>query len=789
MNDVPSKTERIRQAVADNLRYALSGRFLRHTGPAPAKSCPVPADFFGICVAAAPDPSGDDLIVAALKDLGLSRVRIDLSYASLERPDAERLLERLLTESFSVCLHPVQPPAEAARLASPESQAAWRAFISRILDRYGARIDCLEIGSTCNRQKWTRASIFEFPVLWAIAREEAQRRHVRVMGPNVTDFEPVYNLALLGTLRRRGQLPGLHSDNLFVERATEPETYDHKILGRQAAGLLKLNLVRKAQLLQDIGQWSGVPLTVCTHVSWSLRRIARFLDDSEGKQADYVARYACLAAASGALARLYWGPLIGQREGLIDDGTDQFPDLFHVTFYGQANGALSQWRRRPAFSAYQAAIQWLAGATFKRALPTGPNLFIFEFEKPGTRIHVAWTTNGYRALTRDCYPDPSLRAEARCYSRDGQRLDQPPATIGESPVYWIWTLPPAQPGACGSGKADMAPPAAAKAARMPQVLSRLRFANTLATHADAAVSTRFLALTFDRFDEGAPGTDSATCTGMFLTEWNGQRLDGRQLLDLCRQSPVNGSMMRDARNQVWTVSAPWNPALQLVIKRFAIRQGQRTILDMGKPDKAVRSWNGAHELLRRGIATPLPLAFFHRCHAPAYAPCYFVCLSHAPCLSARDALTAFSRGATDFQGLDISVFYDALSTFLRCLHDRGVLFRDLSAGNVLFKIRAPGRPEFSLIDTARVRLFPRPLTAGERLQDLKRLCHPLDGQNQVTFLARYMQQAGFELRAWMQAPFALYNAKHKVKRWIKPLREFSFRRPEPPRKTGSNCRK
>ncbi len=187
-------------------------------------------------------------------------------------------------------------------------------------------------------------------------------------------------------------------------------------------------------------------------MAWSLRRIARQLDRVEEKQADYLARYACLAAASGALRRLYWGPLIGQREGLIDDGTSDYPDIPHVTYYGHCRGRLADYRVRPAFAAMQTVQKFLAGAEFRRKIPTGPGLEILEFQRlpsasaslpsgirnqPSAILHAVWTTNGNAAEAASCYPLETLAA-AQVVSRDGRRLDPAPPLFGESPVYLVW---------------------------------------------------------------------------------------------------------------------------------------------------------------------------------------------------------------------------------------------------------------------------------------------------------------------------------------------------------------
>ena len=384
--NAPAGAAGIRTAfIGHNLKFLLTGGYHLPGGHRPVPGSAVPADFFGVCVAANADPAGDDYILARLRELGIRHVRLDYAYESPGGP-GERLLERLLADGIRVCLHLVQPVAEAAAMAKPDARDRWRAFVRGVLSRQGPRLEMIEVGATVNRRRWCGYRLAGFLAAWWIASSEAARADVRLAGPNVTDFEPVYNVALLGILRSIGALPAVHTDNLFVERATEPEAYDHKIAGRALAPLLTYNLLRKAALLRRIAVDAGVPQTMCTHVAWSARRIARVLADVEEKQADYTTRYLALAAAGGALARVYWGPLIGQREGPIDDGTDEYPEIPHVTFYGQANGSVSEYRLRPAFAALRTAAARLGGTTFRRALPTRRGLTILEFDGPAGRL-------------------------------------------------------------------------------------------------------------------------------------------------------------------------------------------------------------------------------------------------------------------------------------------------------------------------------------------------------------------------------------------------------------------
>jgi hypothetical protein len=44
-------------------------------------------------------------------------------------------------------------------------------------------------------------------------------------------------------------------------------------------------------------------------------------------------RYLALAASSGALRRVYWGPLICSRDGLVDDGVEGYPEIDQDSHY------------------------------------------------------------------------------------------------------------------------------------------------------------------------------------------------------------------------------------------------------------------------------------------------------------------------------------------------------------------------------------------------------------------------------------------------------------------------
>ncbi|NLB56461.1 MAG: hypothetical protein GX811_12015, partial [Lentisphaerae bacterium] len=541
MNFVLDNLSALPRLVSDNCAYFFGKYPLSDVSHLPAAELEIPEDFFGICIAPSANPGYNDYLIQTLKGLGLKNVRVDMmeTYATTV---SKEFLERLHNEGFNICLHIVQRPMHAFNADKPQVNKQWRATLIKLLDLFGAKIEFVEIGSTVNRRKWTGYTIPSFLKTWNTAYDECKSRNIQVAAPNVTDFEPPYNITLLAAMRRMNKLPDYHTNNLFAERATEPEAFDHKILGTRLAPLHKFNFVKKARLLSHIAKSNNVKHTISTHVSWSLRRIARTLENTEEHQADYVSRYVCLSAISGGLSRMYWGPLIGQREGLIDDGTDYFPEMPHVSFYEKANGSVENYRLRPAFHAYKNAISFLSGSKYEGSAGRDPNLELHKFTHNSKFFHVVWTRNGRRALLSDCYPQSSIEG-ATFYSRDGIKLMEPPDTITESPTFISWENEPT-------------------AGNFPKTLRELNFAGGSERKFSAIESKGFF--------------------GVLTTELNGKKI-GADFFEPSKLREAETELLRDTRNRIWEIKASSDT---FVVKYYRPRNRARRILNMfrhGKP--------------------------------------------------------------------------------------------------------------------------------------------------------------------------------------------------------------
>ena len=99
-----------------------------------------------------------------------------------------------------------------------------------------------------------------------------------------------------------------------------------------------------------------------------------------------------IAASTGALGQVYWGPLICSRDGLINDGSTGYQVIDNVTFYKQIRGDLSGFEIREAFYAYANIIKLLAGSTCVQAVNADKGLHHFIFEtKEQKQLHIVWT--------------------------------------------------------------------------------------------------------------------------------------------------------------------------------------------------------------------------------------------------------------------------------------------------------------------------------------------------------------------------------------------------------------
>lgn len=709
------------------LRYVFAGRLALPDGHLPEAKHLVPEDFVGVGVTTSDDSAVDDYILQQLHELKIKQVRLDYTYGDEGGP-VTRLLERLLATEIKVLLHLVQPFTEAQQMKTGSAQLRWREFVQTAASRFGARVSAIEVGSTSNRRRWAGYDTESFYNTWRIAYEEIKSRHIKLAGPNISDFEPLHNIAVLTRLRRDNQLPDIHTNNLFSERVTEPERFDHRIFGTKLAMRLKVNLVKKARILKKITQDFGVKEFISPAAFWTLPRIHRVLVNGEEKQADYLSRYLTLLAASGAMQQAYWGPLICHREGLIDDGYETYPELERITHYRSVLGQRQDFRLRPAFYAMQNFIRLIPGSLYEGPLATAEAIEVHAFRSKDKLIHVLWTANG-QAMPMHALYAPTQLDTVEVITRDGQVADEQPEFVTETPVFLCWPA---------SAKIEL------KAS--PNVRERV----SIYRHAPGKNLYEF---------------EQDGWKGLLIAENAEQAAELKQKLHPAYlPKATEANTLRKARNIIWRLDDLLDKTV--VIKKPLRMPPHKLLLDRLKPCKSRRSWNAAAELLRRGIPTGLPIAYFERTDDKTLTENYYLCDLVDHDFSARDILTAFNDGATEYQGVGEDDLYQQLSHFLLDLHGRGVFFRDLAGGNILIKKQADGKLDFTLIDINRARFFNRNATLSERLSDLTRICNKLHWSGREKLVGHYLQHTKYKLpfNFRCRLPFYLYDFKVKFKR-------------------------
>lgn len=694
----------------------------------------VPDDFFGINVATSEDPRCDDYVIEALHELGLENVRLCYSYDSVGAA-GQRLLERLLDEGFDVLLVLLPPRKEAAALASDAAaQTRWADFVSGALKRYGDRASAVEIGNTPNRGRWSGYSVQSYLHTWQIAAQAATEFDKPLAGPNVSDFEPIYNVGLLSRMQQQNATPGIHTDNLFVERVVEPEAFDLRVADRFTARLLNLNLIRKMGVLSSISRQFQIAQTYCTYTCWTHKRLSRWTDQPEQKHSHYLMRYLVLAAASGQLNRVYWGPLICQRDGLIRCGNTSYPDIDNVTYYHSVRGELDAFTVQPAFGTLGYCVQLLRGATCLQAHNDVSGVHHFVFSNPTQgHWHVVWCGDR-RIYSLDAMYTPEIITDARCYSPEGEVLSGKPKWVTERPLVMRWDKPVDYP----------------KPAQLQAIADSALDGVTYWPNAQ----TQIVELQSPNWH----GAYSITATGS-------ERAPSAAEIPALLPTLSVEKLLRDKRNKLWNVRAPWwSDGEQTVklnrakgIKRFTYRF---------LPSKGKRHWNNATEMMRLGVPTPRPLGFFEQPESNA-ADSYYVCQFVEGAFSCRDLFTAFMAGETQYADIDKQQWLEQVAQFVAHMHERGVIHRDLSSGNLMMTADQ-GKVTFFLIDIGRALIDrDRAKSARMRFKDLNRICYKLEWPDRETLIEAYDRASDYRLPTWWRWSLASYDWKQNAKKTLK----------------------
>jgi hypothetical protein len=163
-----------------------------------------------------------------------------------------------------------------------------------------------------------------------------------------------------------------------------------------------------------------------------------------------------------------------------------------------------------------------------------------------------------------------------------------------------------------------------------------------------------------------------------------------------------------------------------------------------RKSKANRSFEYATNLLKMGIGTPQPIAYFENYNWLGLQQSYYVC-EHLNCnLTFRELVEIPNYP-------EHTIILQQFMHFCFELHEKGVEFLDHSPGNTLIVQTTPGHYQFYLVDLNRM-LFHEEMSFEMRMKNMSRLTPKPDMVEQMSafYAEKYLEKSTAEIneRLW-----------------------------------------
>jgi serine/threonine protein kinase len=199
-------------------------------------------------------------------------------------------------------------------------------------------------------------------------------------------------------------------------------------------------------------------------------------------------------------------------------------------------------------------------------------------------------------------------------------------------------------------------------------------------------------------------------------------------------------VLTETRNRVGILRLPMSPGVfkDIVVKEFSLR-GVTRIKSLLLASKAAKAWRGAVALIQRELDTAPPVAYFEKRRGGFLDRSFFL----AERIERAEEIRGLLR---DLPPADLETLLAALAEHLFVCHERGILHRDLSDGNILVKKDENGVLRFHLLDTNRVRVREK-IGSFRRIKNLIRLGIP--ASRQEPFLRRYFGLRPLKKSHWI----------------------------------------
>lgn len=220
----------------------------------------------------------------------------------------------------------------------------------------------------------------------------------------------------------------------------------------------------------------------------------------------------------------------------------------------------------------------------------------------------------------------------------------------------------------------------------------------------------------------------------------------------------NGIILHQGRN---TIKLFESQNRKLVVKQYGhLSWINRIVYGTLRRSKAARACRHAALLRKRGIDTPREIAAVEiRRHGLLYQS-YFISE-----YSTYKSLLPITK--LDIQHPEVQNVLKALTSFLRKMHQSGILHLDLNISNILYQDNGNGEYLFQVIDTNRMK-FRKRISLRKCIDNLRRLSCPMP--TYLYILDQYaslihIDSTAIQLHGTLQR--LLFEMRQRTKRWIK----------------------
>lgn len=177
----------------------------------------------------------------------------------------------------------------------------------------------------------------------------------------------------------------------------------------------------------------------------------------------------------------------------------------------------------------------------------------------------------------------------------------------------------------------------------------------------------------------------------------------------------------------------------LFIKRYKFRNWAEKIKHLVVPSKALSEWRKLIEFENKGLSCPRPLAFSEKRSLGFLQSAYLIIEAITGAVPLNEYIAQTTIGPKNKRKLIVS-----LAALIRQLHDSGIYYRDLHAGNIMIRVTGDKEPELFFIDLHRAITFPK-LLPWMKIKDLAQFSNSFQTSKteRLRFLKKYCEASSF----------------------------------------------